>query len=72
MWPGGSSRNLVAVIDDVVSERDVEEIKLLADAQTSGGLLVALPADGVDRYVEIVDGAAAIGSLTSEKSLQVV
>jgi selenide,water dikinase len=72
MWPGGSSRNLAAVTNDVVSERDVEEIKLLADAQTSGGLLVALPADRVDRYIEIVDGAAAIGSLTSEKSLKVV
>ena len=72
MLPGGSSRNLVAVIKDVISERDLEEIKLLADAQTSGGLLVALPVERVDRYIEIVDGAAVIGSLTSEKSLQVV
>jgi len=72
MWPGGSRRNLLAFLKYVVSERDIEEVKLLADAQTSGGLLVALAPDKVDRYIEIVDGSAAIGSLTSDKSLQVV
>lgn len=72
MWSGGSRRNLLALLSDVVSERDDEEIKLLADAQTSGGLLVAMSPDKVDQYLEMVDSAVAVGSLTSGKSLNVV
>jgi selenide,water dikinase len=72
MWSGGSRRNLLALLSDVVSDRDDEEIKLLVDAQTSGGLLVAMSPAKVDQYVEMVDGAVAIGSLTSGNSLNVV
>lgn len=72
MWPGGSRRNLLALLKDIVSERSDEEIKILADAQTSGGLLVALAPSDVDRFQELVDDAVVIGSLTSEKSLKVV
>jgi selenophosphate synthase len=60
------------VSDDVVSKRAEEEIKILADAQTSGGLLVALSPGDVDQYMELVEDAVVIGSLTSEKSLEVV
>jgi len=38
--PGGSRRNLDWVRDEVDSEVDDDELLLLADAQTSGGLLV--------------------------------
>jgi selenophosphate synthase len=72
MWPGGSGRNLSAVSNHVVSKRAEEEIKILADAQTSGGLLVALSPGDVDQYMELVEDAVVIGSLTSEKSLEVV
>ena len=72
MWSGGSRRNLLALLSDVVSDRADEEIKLLADAQTSGGLLVAMSSAKVDQYLEMVDGAVAIGSLTSGNSLNVV
>jgi selenophosphate synthase len=36
---------------------------LLVDPQTSGGLLVALPASAVDEYVSRVDGAVQIGEV---------
>ena len=72
MWSGGSRRNLEALLEHVVSERDDEDIELLADAQTSGGLLVALSSEKVDRYLEMVDEAVTIGSLTSEMTLNVV
>jgi selenide,water dikinase len=39
--PGGSRRNLEWVRRHVVSDCDVDELLLLADAQTSGGLLIA-------------------------------
>ena len=43
--PGGTMRNLRAVADDVSWHPKVEEAHkiLLADAQTSGGLLIAIP-----------------------------
>jgi selenide,water dikinase len=51
--PGGSKANLKAMrprleAGDGVSD---EDLTLLADAQTSGGLLVALPGEEADRYV---------------------
>jgi selenide,water dikinase len=39
--PGGSRRNLAWVRDHLVADVDDDELVLLADAQTSGGLLVA-------------------------------
>ena len=71
MWPGGSARNWRAVRDQVVSQRGDLDLKLLADAQTSGGLLVAVGDSDVHDYLERVPGAVVIGQLTSEKSLKV-
>ncbi len=48
--PGGTGRNLQAVADSV--RLDTGRADLLADPQTSGGLLVALPGAGADDYVE--------------------
>ena len=67
-FPSGSRRNLRAV-RDVVDAGDTEEItlKLLADAQTNGGLLLAVPRKQVDSLRERLessgDGAAVIGRL---------
>ena len=40
-------------------------VDILVDAQTSGGLLVALPPESVDGYVAEVRGAVPIGEFTS-------
>src|SRR5690606_16456224 len=61
-YPGGSRRNLEAIRARVGGESPV--LPLLADAQTSGGLLVALPPDRVEGYVEAVPGATVIGRVT--------
>lgn len=71
MWAGGSQRNLESIGDHVSSERDVTDWKPLADAQTSGGLLVALPEDKAAGYVESVPGAVSIGHLTSDTQMRV-
>ena len=42
-FPGGSERNLAAVDDFIDGDASVLDRQLLADAQTSGGLLVATP-----------------------------
>lgn len=72
MWPGGSRRNLLALLEQLETSRDIDDIKILVDAQTSGGLLVALAPEQADLYMAAVDDAVAIGELTSEKSLRVV
>lgn len=71
MWAGGSQRNLEAIGPDLATNRDDDDIKLLVDAQTSGGLLVALPTDQVSRFLETVPGTARIGSVTSDKVIRV-
>lgn len=60
-YPGGSRRNLEAVTPRLGG--NPEPAALLADAQTSGGLLVALPADVADAYVAAVPGAVEIGRI---------
>lgn len=61
-FPGGSERNLEAVRSRV--RGDLARLRLLADAQTSGGLLVAVPDAGMDAYLEAVAGAVRIGEFT--------
>ncbi len=53
--PGGTRRNLEWVASSLTGGRDEEELLLLADAQTSGGLLVA----------GAIPGAAVIGELVA-------
>lgn len=62
-YPGGSRRNLDAVRDRVHGSED--DLALLADAQTSGGLLVSLPRDSVDEYLGLVPGSVIVGEVTS-------
>lgn len=72
MWPGGSQRNLAWIEPEVVTERSVEEWKPLIDAQTSGGLLVALAPSEVDGYLSAVPGSARVGEVISDKTIQVI
>lgn len=58
--PGGTERNLEDVAADVTFGEGVEPVlrTLLADAQTSGGLLMAVPAEAVEDVVARLEGAA--------------
>lgn len=71
LWPGGSQRNLEFMLPIIETVLEELAIKPLVDAQTSGGLLVALPGESVAGYVEDVPEASVIGRLTSEKALRV-
>jgi selenide, water dikinase len=71
MWAGGSQRNLKSILDFVESEVDEEGLKLLADAQTSGGLLVAAPPDRAGEYLQSVPGSALIGAITHGSGITV-
>ena len=72
IWAGGSKRNLESLAPEVDTDLEVWQLKLLVDAQTSGGLLVALPEETVDRYVAAVPGSVAIGSITAAPAIEVV
>jgi len=71
MWAGGSQRNLRSVEPDVTTDRKVEEWKPLIDAQTSGGLLVSLPAGEVEGYLSAVPGSCIVGRMTTGRALRV-
>jgi selenide,water dikinase len=71
MWAGGSQRNLESIRRDVSTELGLEAIKPLADAQTSGGLLVALPESGVDGYLTSVPGSVRVGRMVGEGGISV-
>ncbi len=64
--PGGSRRNLEWVRPHLRSSVSDDELLLLADAQTSGGLLVAGEVPGYPVIGELVavDGAAGVGTIT--------
>lgn len=47
-------------------------VDLLFDPQTSGGLLVSLPAEGAHRLVERLRGAAIVGQVTADRPGRVV
>ena len=71
--PGGTTRNLTDLAGDVTWAAAVTEPArtLLADAQTSGGLLMAVPPDRIDALMADLRGpvpaAAVIGELTEGK-----
>ena len=72
--PGGSKRNLTDVSDDVTFAESIDDVMriLLADAQTSGGLLMSVPADRVDDVISKLEGttpaAAVIGRIVEEEA----
>jgi len=71
MWAGGSQRNLRFIEPYLSTDHDVDEWKPLIDAQTSGGLLVALPPEEVAGYLDDVPGSAHVGEVTSDKLMRV-
>ncbi len=69
--PGGTHRNLQSVADAVQWHPDITENQqlLLCDAQTSGGLLIAVPGDKRDALVSELQSAgtlcaAVVGEIT--------
>jgi selenide, water dikinase len=77
--PGGTRSNLKYVSDKVTwSEGISEEEKLiLADAQTSGGLLIAVPANSLDALLKGlaargVETSAVIGEITAGNAGKIV
>jgi selenide,water dikinase len=71
MWAGGSQRNLESLGEDLASDIDIERLKPLMDAQTSGGLLVALAEASAPGYLSAVPGAVRVGRITSDKLIRV-
>ena len=45
IYPSGSKRNLDSIEEKLIYEVREDEIKILSDAQTSGGLLISLPSE---------------------------
>jgi selenophosphate synthase len=72
MWAGGSQRNLKSVLEFVDSEVDEDDLRILSDAQTSGGLLVSLPPDSADEYSRLVPESAVIGQVVDGTGIRVV
>ena len=65
VYPGGSERNLRSVSPIVESRLGQTDLKILADAQTSGGLLMAVSPDKLEeligRLASVAPAAAVIG-----------
>lgn len=66
--PGGTTRNLEDLAPDVTWGADVgERVRtLLADAQTSGGLLVAVPAERLEDLLTALRGKAPLAAVIGE------
>lgn len=71
-WAGGSQRNYDSVAPFVDSSIDGSSLRVLADAQTSGGLLVALDSSAVPGYLSDVPGAVEIGEVVAGTGIKVV
>ena len=72
--PGGTHRNLESLDGDVSWDDSIADFQkiLLADAQTSGGLLIAVPEDSTDALLSSLEShgvqtRAVIGSITDHK-----
>lgn len=72
-FPGGSGRNLTAIESLVDGDPDADTLRMLADAQTSGGLLIAT--SDPDRLASALadEGSAGwvIGRLTSDEGTRI-
>jgi selenide,water dikinase len=75
--PGGSKRNLRSLRDAIdTGGADDTILKLLSDAQTNGGLLLAVPPDAVDtvtgRLTAGGDGAWVIGEIVARNEAMAI
>jgi selenide,water dikinase len=64
-FPGGSRRNLADVQADVRFPKGMPEARrlLLADAQTSGGLLVAVPGELLEKFLRRLETRSPVGAV---------
>ena len=76
--PGGTKRNLKFVKDKVNFGEHLTDVDklLLADAQTSGGLLITLPAEKAERYISKFNElseikAVVIGEIIKKSNLRI-
>jgi selenide,water dikinase len=71
-YPGGSARNLASIDPFVRGEPDHDIRRIIADAQTSGGLLISVPEDAVDDLISEIGGrgsdAWVIGTTVDDSS----
>jgi selenide,water dikinase len=72
LFPSGSRRNHAAYRDRV-DWGDIEEIDqmMLCDAQTSGGLLVAIPHQNVQKFEHGIESAWRIGAMRGDGAIRV-
>ena len=77
--PGGTRNNLQFVEDIMEWDENVPELAkmILADAQTSGGLLITLPAKEADKFIEQcrlagISDAVVIGSITKGDRIRII
>jgi selenide,water dikinase len=62
--PGGTRRNLEDLEDRVeFGDRDETTRLILADAQTSGGLLIAIPEERAEELMELLQAAAPVAAI---------
>ena len=66
VYPGGSMRNLRSAESAVENRAGETALKILADAQTSGGLLMAAPPEVLDRLAARLAGAAPAAAVIGE------
>ena len=71
MWASGSQRNLRSLEPEVDNQVSRDQLKILVDAQTSGGLLVSLPQEAVPGYLTDVLGSTHIGEFTAEQKITI-
>ncbi len=77
IFPSGSARNVASVLPDVdIGGIDEITLKVLADAQTSGGLLISVDQGQVDTLLAALDGqspcAVVIGEVAAAGHRQMV
>ena len=72
-FPGGSERNVAAIESFIDGEPDPVDVQLLADAQTSGGLLIAIydPARLIAALAEGGVDGRPIGMLTGDPGTRI-
>lgn len=66
VYPRGSMRNLRSVSPMVENRVGETDLKILADAQTSGGLLMAVPQEILDGLVERLASVAPVTAVIGE------
>ena len=66
VFPDGSARNLESVLEIVDSVVDVNVLKVLADAQTSGGLLITIPPERSDSLIAQLSSQVPVAVVIGE------